>query len=76
MHGNGCENCHGPGSGHAAVESGEMKVAEGVAAQLRQAMRLTLAQAEQKCMECHDLDNSPDFDFQEYWPKVKHEGLE
>ena len=28
------------------------------------------------CMTCHDLDNSPDFDFQAYWPKVKHEGLE
>jgi Cytochrome c554 and c-prime len=28
----------------------------------------------QMCMECHDLDNSPAFDFQEYWPKVKHHG--
>jgi hypothetical protein len=28
------------------------------------------------CMLCHDLDNSPDFDFQVYWPKVKHEGVE
>jgi hypothetical protein len=28
----------------------------------------------QMCMECHDQDNSPDFDFQKYWPKVKHEG--
>ena len=26
------------------------------------------------CMQCHDLDNSPDFDFQTYWPKVKHDG--
>ena len=26
------------------------------------------------CMQCHDLDNSPDFDFQKYWPKVKHVG--
>jgi cytochrome c554/c'-like protein len=28
----------------------------------------------QMCMECHDLDNSPAFDFQKYWPKVKHHG--
>jgi Cytochrome c554 and c-prime len=28
----------------------------------------------QMCMECHDLDNSPAFDFQQYWPKVKHHG--
>ena len=28
----------------------------------------------QMCMQCHDQDNSPDFDFQKYWPKVKHVG--
>ena len=28
----------------------------------------------QMCMECHDIDNSPDFDFQVYWPKVEHTG--
>ena len=28
----------------------------------------------QMCMQCHDLDNSPDFDFQLYWPHVKHVG--
>ena len=24
------------------------------------------------CLECHDLDNSPQFDFDEYWPSVEH----
>ena len=24
------------------------------------------------CLKCHDTDNSPAFDFKEYWPKVKH----
>ena len=28
------------------------------------------------CMKCHDIDNSPDFDFQEYWLKVKHSGMD
>jgi hypothetical protein len=28
----------------------------------------------QMCMQCHDQDNSIDFDFQTYWPKVKHVG--
>ena len=27
-----------------------------------------------KCLQCHDEDNSPEFDFQLYWPKVKHTG--
>ena len=24
------------------------------------------------CLECHDLDNSPQFDFDTYWPQVEH----
>jgi hypothetical protein len=37
---------------------------------------LKVEDAEQKCLECHDLDNSPDFQeegaFEKYWAKVKH----
>ena len=46
--------------------------------QLRMAVRLTKAQAEQNvCIKCHDLDNSPNFSkagaFEnDYWPKVEH----
>ncbi len=25
-----------------------------------------------QCATCHDLDNSPDFDFDLYWPGVEH----
>jgi hypothetical protein len=44
---------------------------------LRKEMRVTMKQArEGLCMECHDLDNSPDFflpgAFDEYWAKIKH----
>ncbi len=27
---------------------------------------------EAACLKCHDLDNSPYFDFQKYWPKIAH----
>jgi hypothetical protein len=41
-------------------------------------MRLTLANAQEKCLECHDIDNSPDFHkegaFEKYWEQVKHYG--
>lgn len=86
--GNGCENCHGPAARHAAVEMGDIEVDEEEEAALRQALHLevgdnegnmpgqTLGKAVDNCLQCHDLDNSPDFDFQAYWPEVAHEGMD
>ncbi len=78
MHGSGCENCHGPGSAHVAAESGEIKATAAQIEKLRAQMRLPLAEAERRCIECHDVDNSPDFHvrgaFEKYWEKVRHEG--
>jgi len=84
--GNGCENCHGPGAAHVAAENGDEELSEQEIEKLRSAMRLKIVENEgnkdgqvwdgtvvaKKCMECHDLDNSPEFDFQEYWEDVKH----
>lgn len=78
MHGSGCENCHGPGSAHVAAESGEVELDDAAIERLREQMRMPLAKAERQCMECHDLDNSPDFHepgaFQKYWQKIEHVG--
>lgn len=78
LHSSGCENCHGPGSAHVAAESGELKANAATLEKLRQQMRLPLAEAERRCIECHDIDNSPDFHvrgaFEKYWEKVRHEG--
>lgn len=85
--GNGCENCHGPGGAHAAAEGSEEEVGLDELERLRAPLRREVAENEgnregqvfgnvvKMCMECHDLDNSPDFDFQEYWPQVEHEGM-
>ncbi|NOX55966.1 MAG: hypothetical protein GXP27_16290 [Planctomycetes bacterium] len=66
-----CENCHGPGSRHIQLaEEENLKAA-------RREMRVTLETARQKlCYGCHDLDNSPGFDFDEYWPEIEHKGLD
>ena len=74
MHHVGCENCHGPGSAHVKVEEdgGPTEMLN----KLREEVTLPLPEAEKKCMECHDLDNSPDFHepgaFDRYWKKIEH----
>lgn len=75
---NGCENCHGPGGKHVAVENGEMEAVGTMRDDLRAAMRLPLSKAKDKCLECHDLDNSPNFHdkdgFERYWKDIIHVG--
>ncbi len=76
LHHVGCESCHGPASAHVQAEKGEHQPTEAEIERGRQQVRLPLAQAEKKCMECHDYDNSPDFHaegaFERYWKKVAH----
>jgi hypothetical protein len=92
MVGNGCENCHGPAASHVAAESGDETASDAEIESLRAALRLKIGPHEgningatppqvtgkvvQMCLECHDIDNSPDFDFQKYWPNVEHHGKE
>lgn len=76
--GNGCENCHGAGSAHVAAENGDTDLSEAAITALREKMRLPLAEAKERCIQCHDQDNSPDFHhegaFEKYWEEIAHSG--
>jgi hypothetical protein len=64
LFGNGCENCHGPGSLHAGQPGNAI---------YREPMRLAIRdrETEQKCRKCHDVDNDPHFEIQK-WLKIEH----
>ena len=74
----GCENCHGPAASHAAVERGDVRASVIERDRLRNELVLSIdtpagkLKATNNCLECHDLDNSPAFDFDTYWPQVEH----
>ncbi len=52
----GCESCHGAGAAHSASP---MQVKMGPI-------------GEKSCMPCHKIENSPKFNFAEYWSKIRH----
>lgn len=64
----GCESCHGPGEHHMSAEIGDNETLQ---EKIRKAMRLG-ANVEKVCIQCHDGDNSPSFDFDKYYPLVDH----
>lgn len=65
----GCESCHGPGSFHMNAEIGTDTVKQ---EKFRKAMRLEKKDAKAVCIQCHDLDNSPNFNFERYYKCIEH----
>ncbi|NQU26641.1 MAG: hypothetical protein HQ567_35600 [Candidatus Nealsonbacteria bacterium] len=53
----GCESCHGPSQAHA--DDDEIQTAY-------------YARAADRCTGCHDRENSPEFEFDPYWAKIRH----
>lgn len=51
-----CESCHGSAANHLSDPSGHPMPKVG----------------EKSCLPCHTSDNSPNFTFEQYWPKIRH----
>jgi hypothetical protein len=69
----GCEACHGSGENHIKAEQGsDIALQE----KHRNIIRLPLDNAKKVCVQCHDGDNSPHFDFETYWKKIVHKEQE
>jgi len=56
----GCENCHGPGAGHAMDPKKPQMWAKSFSRKV----------AAEKCMKCHNKDHSDLFDYEQYLPKI------
>ena len=68
---NQCENCHGPGSAHAAAPD-DASILKAIS----RTKEFFAENIDHGCIRCHDGDNDPHFDFATYWPKVMHNGLD
>lgn len=64
-----CENCHGPGSLHAA-DPDNPELLKSVAVDVEDFRQ------NNRCVACHTEDDSPHFDFAKYWPRIVHNGLD
>jgi hypothetical protein len=69
LKGNQCENCHGPGSKHAAEPDNDV---------FRRSVARSAADFKKnnRCITCHSEDDSPKFDFDKYYGGVVHKGLD
>lgn len=66
-----CESCHGPGANHIQEENLRAQVSNKSTTSTRTAIMRTRFDAG-FCMECHDTDNDPEFDFAKRMESVRH----
>lgn len=77
LQGQQCENCHGPGKSHTDLEwsnrNNPKTTDEEQLLAARRGMKLTKDAAKDNlCRKCHDLENSPKFEFDKYWGEIVH----
>lgn len=65
----GCESCHGPGLLHSLAEAGSDEAKQ---EKYRKSMHIEQDSIKGVCIQCHDLDNSPSFNFDRYYKCIEH----
>ncbi len=78
-----CQQCHSTGyglpGGFTSLAQGLLRVNVGCEschgpslAHAKQPTTKTIYRARDRCAKCHDHENSPEFAFEKYWPKIEH----
>lgn len=62
LRGVGCEMCHGPAAAHVAARMNNTP----------DPSRMVVKPAKDRCIACHNADNSPNFDYDKYLARVVH----
>jgi len=65
-----CESCHGRGEEHILSMQHNMLAHHEVS--LAQASNGLRAVTPATCIKCHDKENSENFNYEKFWPKIKH----
>ncbi len=65
-----CESCHGRGKDHVATMSAALRNPGLLKAARKNSTLKPVTPA--SCIRCHDAENSENFNFASFWPKIKH----
>lgn len=60
-----CENCHGPRKSHSLNPLPSTQRGP-------QEKEKSQREAQEICLTCHNVQHSPNFKYETYWPKIKH----
>jgi ferredoxin len=68
-----CETCHGPGEFHVKLQLKQMEATDPKLTAAGRDQHGLVPASRETCLACHDAENSPNFNFDKYWPFTQHD---